>query len=305
MDPFISAERPTDRVPTLADGCGVEMSRLWDTPPKYYQVLGERSSGTNFLNALIASNTTLVPSTLFGWKHGFPAARMIPRDMVVFVSFRHPIPWLRSMHRKPWHAADELKALAFSDFIRAPWITLVDEDILRDDAGDLYAFEGFWWFVSTYLWNQRAKRGAFGRLLNRLGVGFLPQSKAVGDLFLGTVLQGDRDPTTGVPFANILRLRSAKVRGFLGLRQRGCNLVLVNYEYASAQPEHFLTLIADQFGIVRRPRFRSVVRRVGRYDGDAGKRPVAAVTIESDDLAFIWNELDQAVEAELGYTDEN
>jgi hypothetical protein len=222
--------------------------------------------------------------------------------MVVFVSFRHPLAWLESMYRKPWHATDELKSLGFSGFIRAPWVTVVDEDILRDDARDLYRFERSGRFALTYLWNQQAKRGQLGRVLNRLGLGFLPQSREVKELLLGTALQGDRDPATGLPFANILKLRSAKARGFLGLRQRGCNLVLVNYEYVNGQPERFLNVMADGFGIARRPRFRPVERRVGRYGGGPARASVASSEIDSDDQTFIWNELDEAVEAELDYT---
>ena len=91
-----------------------------------YQVLGERSSGTNYAKRLLGRNTALQPTEYLGWKHGFPHALAIPRDLLVVGTVRAADKWALSMHAKPWHTTGELQSLPFSEFIRAPWDTRID-----------------------------------------------------------------------------------------------------------------------------------------------------------------------------------
>ena len=94
--------------------------------PKRFQVLGERSSGTNFLHRLLVRNTGLQPSEALGWKHGHPSAIAIPADLAVICLVRHAADWALSMHMKPWHATPALQELDFAAFLRAPWTSTVD-----------------------------------------------------------------------------------------------------------------------------------------------------------------------------------
>lgn len=94
--------------------------------PKRFQVMGERSSGTNFLKRLIDGNSWLGNSEVLGWKHGVPMMLAIPADFTVVCSIRAADAWALSMHAKPWHARPRLQTLGFSDFIRAPWDSRID-----------------------------------------------------------------------------------------------------------------------------------------------------------------------------------
>jgi hypothetical protein len=96
------------------------------TQPSRFQVLGERSSGTNYVKRLLGRNTSLTPTEALGWKHAHPHATAIPADLVVICVVRHAVPWALSMHAKPWHCTSELQALDFSEFIRSPWETVID-----------------------------------------------------------------------------------------------------------------------------------------------------------------------------------
>lgn len=96
------------------------------TRPTRFQVLGERSSGTNYVKRLLGRNTALSPTEALGWKHGHPHATAIPADLMVVCVTRHAVPWALSMHAKPWHCPPAMQVLGFSDFIRAPWETVVD-----------------------------------------------------------------------------------------------------------------------------------------------------------------------------------
>lgn len=95
-------------------------------PPTRFQVLGERSSGTNFVKRLLGRNTALKPTEAVGWKHGFPQMLAIPADLAVVCVVRNPADWALSMHAKPWHTTAAMQALPFSDFIRAPWNSIID-----------------------------------------------------------------------------------------------------------------------------------------------------------------------------------
>lgn len=96
------------------------------TRPTRFQVLGERSSGTNYVKRLLGRNTALTPTEALGWKHGHPHAAAIPADLAVICVTRHAVPWALSMHAKPWHCPPAMQALGFSDFIRSPWDTVLD-----------------------------------------------------------------------------------------------------------------------------------------------------------------------------------
>lgn len=98
-----------------------------------FHVLGERSSGTNFVKRLLGRNTPLKPTEALGWKHAFMHMRAVPADLAVVCVVRSADSWVRSMHAKPWHTTPALQGLNFSDFIRADWDTIVDRPRYFDD----------------------------------------------------------------------------------------------------------------------------------------------------------------------------
>lgn len=100
-------------------------------------VFGERNSGTNYVHNLIVRNC-VVPQTLrrpydsqnkirFGWKHGFPNVKNAPDDVLAIAVYREPIAWLHSLCRTPWHTAQHLQGIPFSDFIRAEWQSVMND----------------------------------------------------------------------------------------------------------------------------------------------------------------------------------
>jgi hypothetical protein len=105
---------------------GFQAQNVGSEEIRRFQVLGERSSGTNFVKRLLGRNTALTPTESLGWKHGFAQMMAIPPDLAVICVVRSAEDWVLSMHAKPWHTTPALQRLAFSDFIRAPWDTIVD-----------------------------------------------------------------------------------------------------------------------------------------------------------------------------------
>lgn len=105
------------------------------------QVYGQRCSGTNALIKLIEANfPELTFTEEFGFKHWLvPEWMTLPTDVLVVVIARAPDQWLRSLYNNPWHAHSDLKRLSFSEFIRAPWESIWDEDFWGiSPSSDLY-----------------------------------------------------------------------------------------------------------------------------------------------------------------------
>ena len=116
---------------------GLSLLRRGDAPIRSIQVYGQRCSGTNVLIRSIEANLGRDAFTEgYGFKHWFvPEQVLFPRDVMVLAVARDPVDWVRSLHRQPWHAHPDLKALDFSDFIRAPWHSYWDHEFwgVEDD----------------------------------------------------------------------------------------------------------------------------------------------------------------------------
>lgn len=87
-------------------------------PIEKIQILGERCSGTNYLDNLIQINYNIIPTYEFSNKHFFTQER-IPTDrddLLVLMIVRNPYDWLRSLHTTPHHIYDHDSN--FSNFIR-------------------------------------------------------------------------------------------------------------------------------------------------------------------------------------------
>ena len=102
--------------------------RAGTTPARRFQVVGERSSGTNFVKRMLGRNTPLKATEALGWKHAYPHALAIPDDLVVVLSIRAADAWALSMFAKPWHTRPDAQRLDFQSFLRAPWDTIVDRE---------------------------------------------------------------------------------------------------------------------------------------------------------------------------------
>jgi hypothetical protein len=106
-------------------------------PIESIYVFGQRNSGTNYVNSLIMRNCVVSDNLrapfnpdnqkIFGWKHGFPAMIAAPDNVLSIVVYRDPITWLDSLCRAPWHTAPHLRNIAFSQFIRSEWHSIVDD----------------------------------------------------------------------------------------------------------------------------------------------------------------------------------
>lgn len=114
----------------------------------------------------------------------------------------------------------------------------------------------------------------------------------------GTELMLERSPETGERFANVVRLRSAKIRNWEGLRDIAAHTAYVRYEDLNARPQAFVDSLCGRFELPRLPVFHAVREDKGkrhRY------RPKAYVPVSEADVQFVLGELDLSLEAQVGY----
>ncbi|EAQ01620.1 hypothetical protein OB2597_04248 [Pseudooceanicola batsensis HTCC2597] len=235
--------------------------RVRAVPPAMYQVIGERGSGTNILRKLIDSNIDIFRTEALGWKHGFPRMLAVPDNLLTVVCIRDARDWALSMHKRPWHAHPLMQHLSFSDFIRATWRARVDR--ISD-------------FETIH-----------------------PELDAVG-----AELQFDRHPLTGRPFSNLFALRRAKLESHLSMLERGGDVAIMRMEAVLADPEAALNWLADRFELKRQGKLKEVRARLGnRFNPSTGPtpRPETPGAMSDRDLEFLRAQLDDALEARLGY----
>lgn len=218
------------------------------------QIYGERRSGTNFLEQLLVANLRSVPVCRdYGWKHGFHGPGVETADDCLFlVIYRNPFDWLRSLHRRPFHAAPSLRRIPFSDFIRREWWCVWDEQAGRPRGHEMHGLE----------------------------------------------MMSERDPETGERFPNVLRLRTAKIRNWEGLRARTTHTEYVRYEDLAASPSGYLASLSGRFGLMQTDHFVPIERARGRT---RPYRPRRYKPIGTGDVRHIVQTLDAALELGIGY----
>lgn len=116
---------------------------------------------------------------------------------------------------------------------------------------------------------------------------------------IGAEMRHERDPATGEPFANVMRLRIGKLRDWLTLAERVRHFAWVRYEDAVSDERGVVRRLADELDCRRRWPWHRPVRtfKGGRerfVRREYGELPPA-------ERAWIARELDAELERSLGY----
>lgn len=233
--------------------------------PQSIYVFGERNSGTNYVHHLIMRNC-VVAST---------SSRPYAAENEAKFGWKHGFPNM-------FAAPDNVLAIAIyrepiawlQSLCRAPWHTAYH---LRD-----LPFSDF-------------IRQEWQGVIDDERFGFGPT-----DSVWGKELMSDRDPLTGLRFANAMRLRNAKNRGFATLDNFFGNVLRLRYEEVVAKPEVFLNALCKNYGFLRRRAFDPIEHdRATPGRGVFVAKPMLPVS--AADQAFIKGELDWSIEKTLGY----
>lgn len=218
------------------------------------QIFGERCSGTNYLEQLLAKNfPSLQIGWDFGWKHFFHKKGVEhASDHLFVILYRNPFDWVKSFQKHPWHTAHHLRGIPISEFIRQEWQCIWDEDAFKTPDDPIY----------------------------------------------GTEMACERCPVTGNRFANVLKMRSAKIRDWESLREKVTRSIYVRYEDLRNEPDTFIDNVSNLFCVESAQKFINI----DTYKGMGGKyRPSAYNPLTRDDIQFIIQELDEPLELSIGY----
>lgn len=231
---------------------------------KSIYVFGCRNSGTNYVNSLIVSNcATSDGRSLYD-----------PQNKDRF-GWKHGFPMMMAAPRDVLTIAVHREPIAWlHSMCRTPWHAarrlhnLPFSQFIRSEWMSVIDDEGFGITKDSPLWCSE--------------------------------LLADRDPMTGLRFANAVQLRNSKNRGFSSLDHRSDNVLRVNYETVLADPERFLDGVCTAYGLRRKPKFDPVLYdRATPARGLFQTKPVPHVS--EMDLDFIRNQLDMEQENNLGY----
>jgi len=104
-------------------GVGTEKPKVGE-----FTIFGERSTGTNFAEALLERNfPDLKRVRTFPWeKHTYVTTPIAKPSTLAIVVVREPIRWMQSLYRNPHQVGPWKKDLTFSDFIRHEWTSVFD-----------------------------------------------------------------------------------------------------------------------------------------------------------------------------------
>lgn len=300
-------------------------------------VVGERNTGTNWLFQLLEANFNMTVLNHFcGWKHFFHNPSQCTRSeraqkntTLAIVLWKNVFDWTLSMHRNPYHMHMHFRN-SFSDFIRRP-MALVDTYELS--ASDLSA--------PTIQFNHRPlahnlstnPKDELGRytsgeycdkhLLTPLQWqydAFCPDSPGFLSDFSPPFYE--LNPDTQRPFANILRMRSAKIKNFRNLNTWMPNVASVRFEELLADGGQgsisWLYELSERWGlkpmhaefqlVVANPKHPGEIFNCTEYEDrmyySSCLRGLAAAccgAMSVEDATFVHEQLDRALEENLEY----
>ena len=101
-------------------------------------IYGERCSGTNYLEILLAKNFHDYKLTWeYGWKHFFGHQNLQNSDDTLFICIvRNPVDWFNSLYRKKWHIANHLR-LSVRNFLNKEFYSYNDQFSALKDGTEI------------------------------------------------------------------------------------------------------------------------------------------------------------------------
>lgn len=232
-------------------------------PLKHYALIAERCSGSNYTEQLVLMNTYLESKS--PWH-------------------KHFLPWFDLAPIYP----EDPRNSDFKDYEDTIFIVIFRDPY--DWARSLHPFPHHaagWLFnldFSTFI------RTSWALNLDDIQ---LQKSKRHNALL-------DRDPIMKQSFKNIFRLRTAKIKDQLRLKDMVKNIYYVNYETLRDYPEEVLHELSSVFGIALKPSFQPILGYKKAHSKDKYS-PKDYAPISEKDMKYINSQLNKGIEKQIGY----
>lgn len=262
-----------------------------EKPRKIRQIslIGERNSGTRWswshLNECF-NHSIPVERHLTRYKHWFqyPNYTAYPHDTLVIAQFRNPYDWLKAMQRVPHHSPSHLDK-KWKDFLSIPWTTpRVGEDI---EIGKTITA------ANNSTDTTPCQQNFIYQDINSCVIHPLPKESYKHKLRFSedTPIYEHRIDHSGLPYANIMEMRAAKIENFLDVQNYpGIAAVwAVQYEFLLQRgTEHLVERVAEWTGI--KPKCKPVPPQLRR------ERPFEPGFVE-----YVTKHLNWTAEHLIGY----
>jgi len=228
-----------------------------------FVILGERCSGTNFLEESIKQNFHINYTTEYGNKHFFcfnDYSKKNNDDTLFIGIIRNPIYWLNSFSKELYH------------------IPIVNKDIRN------FLFNEFYSVMDNQ--NTVKNNGIFD--LNMF-------------YNIETINPSDLNYMTGKKYKNVFELRKLKNFYLTNIIQTKVkNYILINYEDLLYNYQDTLSKIKDDFNLIQRC---SEFIKITKYKKSTSYsyKQQRLITFNNDLVKIIWQYLDKEQESKLGY----
>ncbi len=245
----------------------VYSKRAGDDEITHLQIFAERCSGSNYTHGLIKKNCQLEEGH-FGHKH-FP-------------------PWLSQplalyMGPQRLYTFEGNKNTLFVLVVRDPY------DWVRS------------FYKMPHGMDREVAKLPFSRFIRAI-YRISPQSNEFRNFGQNDPLF-ELDPETGSYFANVLHLRTAKIKNMMAISEKVNNFYLIRYEVIRDHPREVLDELASIFGLNLTPRYTPIT--TANDWGIKEYKPKTYFSISSSDLNYINSHLDRGLELRLGYRIKN
>ena len=228
-----------------------------------FVILGERCSGTNFLEESIKQNFHIDYTTEYGNKHFFCFNDYHKRnnDDTLFIGIiRNPIYWLNSFSKELHHVPNVNKNIR--NFLFNEFYSVLDNQPVKNK--NVFNF-------TTFKNNE-------------------------------TVNPSDLNYTTGKKYKNIFELRKLKNFYLTNIIQTKVkNYILINYEDLLYNYEETLKSIKERFGLL--PISSEFIKITNyKKSTSYSYKQQRLITFRNDLIKIIWQYLDKEQESTLGYS---
>jgi hypothetical protein len=233
---------------------------------KKFAILGERCSGTNFLEESILSNFNITHTIEHGSKHFFcfnKYDKVKTADTLFIGIIRNPIYWLNSFSKELYHVPEinrkSLKAFFFNEFYS------VADEISASNNDNVFLMNSN---PYTYKYNT------------------IPE---------------DLNYVTGKKYKNIFEMRKFKNHYLINIMPTQVkNFILINYEDLLYNYDQTLSDLKLKFNLIQTNKKFEIVTRYKKSETYKFVRQ-RLISFPENIIKIIWRNLDEKQEASLGY----
>lgn len=231
---------------------------------KKFAILGERCSGTNFLEESLTNNFNLEYTAEYGNKHFFCYNNYNNSQETLFIGIvRNPVYWINSFSKELYHIPE------------------INKDLKNFLTNEFYS-------VEENFQNMNNLNNNIFIMNNKLNMKKKLNPK-------------DLNYLTGKKYKNIFELRKVKNNFLMNVMPKKVqNYILINYEDLLYNYNETLQIIKDKFNLVQK---HSEFIKINKYKKSDTHNFVKQreITLRNDLIQLIWKILDIEQENSLGY----